>query len=51
MKVVLLVRRSSNLQLSTAGQAAALPEQLRQLRKIVVEPIIVVTTSLDREES
>lgn len=51
MNVVLLVRRSSTLQLSTAGQAAALPEQLRKLREVVVEPIVIVAQSLDREES
>lgn len=51
MKFVLLVRRSSNLQLSTAGQAASLLEHLSKPPEVVVEPIIVVTQSLDREES
>jgi len=51
MKVVLFVRRSSNLQLSTAGQAAALPKHLLKLREVVVEPIVAVTQSLDREVS
>lgn len=51
MKVVLFVRRSSNLQFGTAGQAAALLEHLRKVPELFVEPIIVVTQSLDREES